>query len=132
MKSQLITTQFIRYAIVGLAINSAGYLLYLALTWSGLGHKFAMTLLYVTGTLLTFVLNRRWTFNHSGAVDRAILRHWTAYGLGYVVNFLGLLVFVDYLGLPHEIVQGLLILAVAAMLFLLQRYWVFRASTHTL
>lgn len=127
-----ITTQFIRYAIIGLATNGIGYLLYLALTWGGLGHKLAMTLLYVTGVLLSFVLNRRWTFDHSGAVGWAMMRQWVAYGLGYLVNLVALLGLVDYLGYPHEIVQGLMVFTVAGMMFLLQKYWVFRPVTPTL
>ena len=48
-----ISAQFIRYATVGLAANGVGYILYLALTWAGMGHKTAMTLLYVVGVSMT-------------------------------------------------------------------------------
>jgi len=131
MKMPLISTQLIRYAIIGVVTNGSGYVLYLAMTWGGMGHKLTMTLLYIVGALLSFLLNRRWTFNHSGAVGRAMVRHWAVFGLGYVVNFVALLIFVDLLGLPHEIVQGVMVLTLACMLFVLQKLWVFPALSST-
>ena len=60
-------TQFSRYAIVGLASNAIGYVLYIGLTRLGLGPKLAMSLLYGIGILQTFLFNKRWTFGHRGA-----------------------------------------------------------------
>ena len=127
-----ISTQFIRYAVVGLVSNGVLYLAYLALTWAGMGHKTAMTLLWAVGVLQTFLFNRKWSFRHDGAASPAMLRYFAIYGFGYVLNFFVLLVLVDYLHLPHEIVQGVMTFALAVMLFLLQRYWVFRPETRTL
>jgi putative flippase GtrA len=56
----------------------------------------------------------------------AFVRYCSAYGLGYVINLLVLIVLVDRMGYPHEIVQGVMILSLAVMLFLLQKFWVFR------
>ena len=97
-----------------------------------MGHKTAMTLLYVVGVSLTFLFNRKWSFRHDGAASPAMLRYFAIYGFGYVLNFFVLLVLVDHLRLPHEIVQGVMIFALAVMLFLLQRYWVFRPETRIL
>ncbi len=127
-----ISAQFIRYAVVGVVSNRALYLAYLALTWAGMGHKTAMTLLYVVGVLLTFLFNRNWSFRHGGAASPAMLRYFAIYGFDYVFNFFVLLVLLDYLRPPPEIVQGVMIFALAVMLFLLQRYWVFRPETRTL
>ena len=118
-------TQFVRYAIVGLASNLIGYLLYIVLTRLGLGPKIAMSLLYVVGVLQTFVFNKRWSFRFDGAPKPALVRYATIYALGYVINFLALMIFVDQIGLPHQLVQGVMILVVAVMLFIAQRYWVF-------
>lgn len=117
--------QSLRFIIVGLASNLILYLLYLVLTAVGLGHKTAMTMLYLTGTLQTFIFNRRWTFGHRGLFHQAFLKYLAAYGLGYGINLLVLLLLVDRLGLPHELVQGVMILVLAVLLFLLQKFWVF-------
>lgn len=118
--------QGLRFIIVGLTSNLVLYLFYLTLTTLGLGHKTSMTLLYVIGTLQTFIFNKRWTFEHDGATRTALIRYIVAYAFGYLLNLFVLLVLVDRLGLPHQWVQGLMIFTLATMLFLLQRYWIFR------
>ena len=120
--------QFLRYATVGLVSNGVGFLLYLALTAAGMEHKIAMTLLYVLGVVQTFLFNKRWSFKHGGMHGPAFVRYCISYGLGYVLNLVVLIVFVDRFGYPHQIVQGVMVLSLAVMLFLLQKFWVFRTT----
>ncbi|MDC6166121.1 GtrA family protein [Paucibacter sp. XJ19-41] len=124
--------QLLRYGIVGLSSNALGYLLYLGLTALGLGPKLAMSLLYLVGVLQTFVFNRRWTFGHGGGHGPAFGRYLAAYGLGYLLNLAVLYLLVDRWGQPHAIVQAVMIFVLAGLLFVLQKFWVFRvpASTH--
>jgi putative flippase GtrA len=117
--------QFIRYAIIGIGSNAALYLVYLLLTAWGMGHKTAMTLLYAAGVLQTFLFNKRWTFSHGGAHRGPFVRYLLAYLSGYVLNLAVLLVLVDWARWPHQAVQGAMIIVLAVMLFLLQKYWVF-------
>ena len=117
--------QFIRYAIVGLGSNILLYLGYLGLTATGIGHKTAMTLLYVSGVLLTFIANRTWSFNHHGVANTAFLRYAIAYVLGYLLNLALLWLAVDQLHLPHRYIQAAAIVVVATSLFVLHKYWVF-------
>lgn len=121
--------QGMRFAIVGLASNLILYLLYLGLTFMGLGHKTTMTLLYAMGILQTFFFNKHWSFNHDGATHTALMRYIAAYVFGYILNLVVLIVMVDHWGLPHQWVQGIMILSLAAMFFLLQKFWVFASST---
>ena len=123
-----VVRQFLRYAVVGLASNAVLYLAYLVLTQIGMGSKLAMTLGYAVGVAQTFFFNKNWTFKHLGAHTPAFVRYCIAYGLGYLFNLFGLFVLVDRLEYPHQIVQGLLILAIAAFLFLLQKLWVFNSK----
>ena len=118
--------QLFRYVLVGLGSNVILYLGYLLLTSFGFGYKTAMTLLYGLGILQTFLFNRSWTFGHQGYIHSAFVRYTSIYLLGYLVNLTGLYVFVDLLGFPHQLVQGLMIVIVAALLFVLQRLWVFK------
>jgi putative flippase GtrA len=115
----------VRYALVGLASNLAGYLLYLAATAAGLGPKTAMTLLYLAGAGAGFFGNRRWSFAHQGRPGPALLRYAAAHAVGYGANLALLTVFSDQLGFPHQWVQGAAIFVVAGILFLLFRSWVF-------
>ena len=128
MKGRSIRTQLSRYAVVGLVSNVVLYGAYVLLTHWGVEPKLAMTVTFALGITQTFVMNKGWTFSYRGSNSHAYVRYWIAYGAAYVLNFLLLVVFVDRLGFPHQIVQGVLILAIASLLFVAQRFWVFRAA----
>ena len=117
--------QLMRYIVVGATSNTLLYLAYIGLTTLGLGHKTAMTLLYVTGGLLTFFANRIWSFNHRGSGHSALARYVVAYVLGYLFNLALLWLFVDRLHQPHQLVQAAAIILVAVSLFLMNKFWVF-------
>lgn len=127
MALTLAQRQFIRYSMVGLASNLLCYLVYLTLTGAGMHMKVAMTLLYGLGVLQTFVFNQRWTFAHGGVRSNTFYRYCTVYALGYLLNLAMLHLLVDLFAYPHQIVQGFMILVLAALLFLAQKFWVFRA-----
>lgn len=120
--------QLFRYAVVGLASNALLYGAYLALTRLGVEPKLAMTLLYAAGVAQTFLFNKRWSFRHGGTHGPAFVRYCAAYALGYGINFVALLLLVDRLGYPHQLVQGVVVVSLALMLFSLQKFWVFRQA----
>ncbi|MBK8535843.1 MAG: GtrA family protein [Candidatus Competibacteraceae bacterium] len=117
--------QGLRYIIVGLASNLTLYLLYLVLTTIGMGHKTTMTLLYLTGILQTFFLNKRWTFTHSGGSQKSLARYLAVYASFYLLNLGVLHLFVDQFAFPHAFVQGAFMVTIVGPLFLLQKYWIF-------
>lgn len=121
-----VRTQFIRYVVVGLASNAVIYVVYLLLTQLGMGSKLAMSLLYGVGVLQTFVFNKKWSFHFEGSATPALLRYAAVYAVGYIIQFLALMLLVDQLGLPHQLVMGGLILFMALLLFMAQKFWVFR------
>ena len=116
----------LRFGAVGLGSNVLLYLLYLAATAVGVEPKVAVTLIYLVGVLQTFVLNKRWTFQHEGRVRRTAARYWVAYTLAYAAHMVLLFIFVDIAGFDHRVVQGVLIAVIGLVLFALQKYWVFR------
>ena len=118
----------VRFALIGLGLNAVLYVAYLLLTRTLMGSRSAMTITYAIGVLAGFALNRRITFRFEGGGGSALLRYVCAYAFGYGVNLAALSLFVDGLGVPHEIVQGVMIFTLAATLFLLQKLWVFPAG----
>ena len=120
--------QVLRFAAVGIVSNAALFLLYLALTSAGLSPAVSMSLAYVVGVVQTFAFNRSWTFSHCGSCAAPFARYVTTYGIGYLVNLCLLRLFVDELHWPHQWVQGAAILLVAALVFALQKHWVFRSA----
>lgn len=118
--------QSLRYLVVGLTSNLVLFIAYLFLTINGVTPKLAMSLLFAMGALQTFILNKRWTFEHDGRLHASFIKYLTAYGCAYLLNLTALLVLVDNLRLPHQLVQGVMIISLALFLFLIQKYWVFR------
>jgi putative flippase GtrA len=115
----------VRFAAVGVASNVALYLAYIGVTYVGVGPKVAMTICFAAGILMTFALNRNWSFRSERPASGAFLRYSITYLAGYLLNLAGLLAFVDWWGFPHEYVQACLIAVVAALMFAVQRTWVF-------
>ncbi len=126
--------QGVRYAVVGAVVGAASnfvlYAAYLGLTAVGVGPKSAMTVLYAYGILQTYLLNKAWTFQQNGVKLRGFRRYHYEYLASYVLNIGVLYLFVDRLGMPHRIVQGIAIIGIAVLLFVAQRSWVFPDARH--
>jgi putative flippase GtrA len=84
-----------------------------------------MTALYFTGAVIGFFANRRFTFRHDGHIGVTGGRFLMTQLLGYLLNLLLLVLFVDWLGFAHQIVQALAIIVVAVFLFVMFRVFVF-------
>tara|TARA_R110000850_G_scaffold62_3_gene272 strand:+ start:19223 stop:19582 length:360 start_codon:yes stop_codon:yes gene_type:complete len=108
--------------------NFIGYIVYILFTSLGVKPVLAVTLLFGVGALISFLGNRRFTFSVTSSKKQAGVRYAAVYFLGYLFNLSILLVFVDWLGLAHQIVQACAIFVVAAVLFLLSKYYVFSSS----
>ena len=128
----MIRRQFISYFVIGVSVNVTLYAVYLLLADTLMESRSAMTVTYCAGVLLSFALNRKITFRFRGDNGSALLRYAGAYAIGYVINFAGLWLLVDHYGIAHEIAQGVIMLVLVVVLFLLLRYWVFpaRASSY--
>lgn len=121
-------SQLFRYAFVGVTSNAAGYVAYLVFTQAGATPKLAMSLLYGIGAAIGFFGNRSVTFLHTGAMLGAGIRYSIAHSLGYLINLMILVVCVDRLGYPHQVVQAVAVFLVAVYLFVAFKLFVFRAS----
>lgn len=124
LSTSLIRQLFI-YSITGLTINLLGFLLYLGVAGLVGNPKIAMTILYILGAVLGFLFNRRYTFLYSGRISDAGVRYVMVQGLGYLINLCLLLVFVDWLKFPHQIIQAVAIFVVAIFIFVSLKVFVF-------
>ncbi|MCH2143353.1 MAG: GtrA family protein [Phycisphaerales bacterium] len=123
--------QLIRYGMVGLIVNVIGYLSFLGMVYAGLHHQVAATLMFAIAVLASYVANRNWSFAHQGGVARSFSSYLVLYIAAWVLDVLVLYIFVDRLGWHHALVQGVAILGIAGLLFVGQRYWVFRQARST-
>jgi putative flippase GtrA len=120
--------QILRYGLVGIFSNAAGYLVYLALTHYGLSPKISMSVLYCSVALASFIGNRKFTFFDNRKLFGPGLRFISAYFVGYCLNLTILIICVDQLGYPHYIVQACAVLSVAVYLFLSLKFFVFKSN----
>ena len=123
--AQIPSRQLIRYGLIGIASNLSGYLVYLLLTYWGLGPKRTMTLLYLLGATIGFFGNRQWAFGHKGTLLKSGVRYCSAHFFGYLINLFILLILVDRVGFPHQWVQAIAIFIVAGFLFFMFKFFVF-------
>lgn len=117
--------QVVRYGVVGVLNNLLGYLIYLLITWFWLDPKVAVTLMYPIGAVTAYFGHARYSFAYSGSPSHGIIRYAIAHVIGYGANIGMIYVFSDRLGYPHQLVQAAAIVAVAGILYLLFRYFVF-------
>ena len=119
--------ELIRYGIVGVTTNGFGYLLFVLFTTVlGVSPILTISIFYPFFLLLGFYLNKKWSFGHKGYASRSVVRYLLAYLGCYVLNVAVLKFFNSYLGYSHLIVQAIAIFPFALLLFLIQKYWVFR------
>jgi putative flippase GtrA len=119
------TFQIIRYGIVGLSSNFAGYAVFLLITYFGVSYKLAMTLLYAVGVVIGFLGNKKWVFSCQGDIFRISFKYLLSHSLGYLLNLSILSIFVDKMGYSYRVVQAIAILAVGMLLFFLYKFFVF-------
>jgi putative flippase GtrA len=122
------SSQLLRFGMVGLLVNLGLYAAYLGMVGLHVAVKVAMSCTYACGVVLSFVLNRRWSFASTGPLGGEAWRYLVVYLAGYLLNLSALALFVDALGLAHQAVQGAMMFIIAALVFGLQKYWVFRRA----
>lgn len=116
----------VRFGLVGFITNFIGYIVYLLLTMGfALSPKLIMTLLYILGTVLGFVGNKKFTFGYNGNWKISIRKYLIVYVVGWAGNYFVLHIFVDGYGFPHQLVQAIAIFLFAAFTFIALRLFVF-------
>lgn len=117
--------QLFRFGTVSLIVNLSGYPIYLLVTWLWLEPKVALTVLYPIGVLAGYYGHARYSFAYHGAATSGLVRYLVAHALGYGTNLALLYIFTDLLHFPHQIVQAGAVCVVAAVLYLLYKFFVF-------
>jgi putative flippase GtrA len=117
-----------RFAVVGVATNALFYALYLGLTRLLVPPEIAGSLVYLGAVCFSYFLNAGWSFSGRTRARGSSVRYGVAYGLGYLFYIALFTALSRLAGWPHELVQLIAIVCVAAFQFLLLNYWVFRGT----
>lgn len=122
-----VARQLVRYGIAGAAVNLALYAVYLVFTALGLAPLVAATLVFALGIPMSLRAHRSFTFQVADVALSRKLLFAAGYVVGYVTQIGTLWALYHGLGLPHQVAQLIAMGVVAAVLFLFQKIFVFRA-----
>lgn len=121
-----IIIEFCRYSVIGISTNLMCYFLYLILTNQQFEPKKSMTFVYLLGVIISIFANGKWTFSNKIPISILFTRAFIIYLLGYLINFLLLLLLSDRYHYPHQWVQLIAIMAVALFIFFSFKLLVFK------
>jgi putative flippase GtrA len=127
--SNLVSLQ--RYVLVGLTQNGLFYGALLLLLWCGLRAWQATVMLYPGAVLISFLVNRRWSFAgrkmSGGQLHRYIIVYVAAYFTAIFLNWTQ-----EKVGITSWL-AGLITMAImAGVLFAALNWWVFRGKSEPL
>ena len=119
---------FGRFLGVGAANTLIGLgVIYACKRLLGFGDVLANVSGYAVGLTIGFLLNRHWTFGHTGNVRVAALRFLTVFGVAYSVNLLCVLLAIRAAGIDDYVSQAIGILPYTAIFYLGSRLYAFRS-----
>jgi putative flippase GtrA len=116
----------IRFAVVGIANTICGLgIIYAAKYFGNVADVPANVLGYAIGTLLSFTLNKRWTFRHRGPSAPAFVRFVLVMGTAYLLNLVTVLAALK-LGINAYVAQAIGVVPYATFGYLASRHVAFR------
>jgi putative flippase GtrA len=114
-----------RFGVVGVVNTLVGLtVVLLARQWTGWNEVQANALGYGIGLLVSFLLNRRWTFDHKGGWWPSAVRFVTVVAAAWSVNVCVVLVLIE-IGLLAELAHAVGVGPYAVLTYWGSRKWVF-------
>ena len=122
----MIDSSVLRYLLTGIANTFAGLsVIYLAKWLIGMGDIAANALGYGIGLMLSFALNKRWTFQHAGPALPAIVRFLVVIGIAYIANLVVVVSSINALEINSYVAQALGIIPYTIIGYLGSRFYAF-------
>ncbi|KKU82128.1 MAG: Membrane protein, GtrA family [Parcubacteria group bacterium GW2011_GWA2_47_8] len=122
--------QLFKFACVGILNTAVGYGAFALLIFLDLHYIAAATLSHIIGMAHSYVWNKYFTFRAAHKNSQELNKFIAVYAGVYVLNMSLLWFFVDFLGYPPLIIQAFVVIAVAFISFVGQKYWVFSNHIH--
>jgi len=86
-----------RYALVGIGSNASVYLVFVVLIWSGVSAVWAAAICYGIGLILSYTLNRKWSFESTAGHRLDLARFAISYGVGFVATLVFITILTTFL-----------------------------------
>ena len=122
--------KIVSFGLIGVTSNTVLYIAYLLLVQWGMSPTAAMTSTYLTGVIVSYMLNSRITFSTHSNLNSQFIRFCFSHVIGYTFNAAGLIAGTQFMNWPHALVQAGMILSTAILLFIIQSKWVFKPALH--
>jgi putative flippase GtrA len=118
----------LRYLLVGVLNTCVGLgTIYLCMYVFHLGNAPANAIGYAVGIVVSFTMNRRWTFADRGHPGPQLLRFLLVTAVAYLAN-LGTVMGLIHLGVPDYLAQALGVAPYTAIGYAGSRWFVFRSA----
>lgn len=122
----VIIVSFFRFSVVGVINTAVGLAVILMLMrFGGVQYIVANAVGYAIGTVVSFVLNRSWTFYHKGPVLSSVVRWGLVIAIAYAANVLVVSMSHEYFGIDRYLSQGLGVFAYTCLSYLGGRFYAF-------
>lgn len=121
----MLSPQLLRFLLVGVLNTAVGYGLFAGFTWLGLPYPVAIGLATLLGIAFNFQSTGRIVFG--GAQASRLWRFVAVYGVVYLINVAALSMLLRT-GMGIYLANGLLVLPLALIAFVLQKKIVFASS----
>lgn len=126
-KLNLLDLSVVRFLVVGLANTSVGLLIIFGGKWLfGLNDISANMVGYSCGLVLSFVLNKHWSFRYKGTFGFALFRFLLVILVAYLLNLGFILVAINNFGINSYLAQALGIVPYTVVTYLGSRYFAFK------
>ena len=119
----------LRYLLVGVINTLVGLgIIYFAMYFLGMSVGSANAVGYSIGILVSFILNKTWTFGSSDRIASSFLRYILVRAVGYAANLITVLFAHSQLGLNAYLAQAIGIVPYTTIGFVGSRYFAFRTQ----
>lgn len=118
--------ELLLYCVCGGLGVLTDYIVYYLLLETGLGYQYANFLGYLSGTLVSFFLNRVITFNVKNKTLQRLVKFVSVALLGYLSSSLLLWVLVEHIGLMPKIAKLITLPIVVILQYSLNKHFTFR------
>ena len=128
-----LSTQFLKFGIVGLSNTLIAYLIYAACIYIGLHYLLANAIAFGVSVLNAYYWSDRFVFKKGDDETRSawwtLLKTYLAYGsTGLLLASLLLYLYVDRLGISEYIAQLLVLVITITLNFIINKYWSFKTK----
>ncbi|WP_312887514.1 GtrA family protein [Microvirga arabica] len=107
---------------MGAVTNLSLYVLFLLLVWAGGAPLLISALCYVLGVIMSYLLNRRWTFASRSSHSHDLPRFLLAYGIGLGTTLVSMNLLINLLrpAIAQILTIGVTALSIYASLYLMR------------